>query len=793
MSNKLFSLLKFFIGWPLSFIALFFISRIILSNSPDILSYIKTPTLPLLMGGVLCFFSYYVLRTIVWKILLKESGHNITLKESAYLWGLAELKRYVPGNIWSFLTKTLSFEEKGIERKIITKLLFIEIGMFLLSCSIFSLLSLNLIFKDILPISINFFYSIAIPIVVIILIFYIFNKRIISKNNNKFLIIIRFFLPDFEPAVIANLIILNLLFLFFYGLGYLLVISSVVYMPIERYLSLIGFFVFSLLAGYLSFITPMGLGVRESVITLGLSKFLSIPIAGFSSIFARINLIIGEIIFIFFIYVWRNTKSKFLSNAEEFISKNLHLILLFIFISLYFLYFTSISFLRYDNFFTGRFDLGNMDQTVWNTIHGRIFQLTDPNGTSTISRLSYHADFILVLISPLYFIWANPKILLLLQSFVLGLGAYFVYLISKNILKNKNISLVFALSYLLNPSVQFSNLYDFHPVTLATTFLLGAFYFIRSNKYLWFFIFLILSVLCKEQIWVISAIFGFYIFFVKNKRLLGSAVAVISLVTFYITITYLIPGARGSEHFALSYYSELGDTPFAVIKNFFIDPVKTIILILQRDPLLYLYKLFMPVGFISFASPLSLLFAAPDFFINLLSSNSQLRDLYYQYTSAITPFIFISAIYSIRFLINKFSKIKISFFTSYLIVFALVSAYFIGPMPFSKNPSVSVFTEQLKNKDEISKFLTCIPKEYSIAATNNLGSHLSRRKNIYIIPLGMEKADIIAFLLNDKFAQPSLPAQKELAQSLKHDKRYILLYESGDFVVFKKLNKTSTI
>ncbi len=793
MNNKLLSFLKFFIGWPLSSVALFFIFKTVLSNSPEILSYVKTPTLPLLAGGILCFFSYYILRAIVWKILLKESGHDIALKESTYLWGLAELKRYVPGNIWSFLTKTLSFEEKGVERKIITKLLFIEIGMFLLSCLIFSLLGLNFLSKGILPENINFFYPTVTPFVIIVLLLYIFNKRIIPKNNNKLSIFIRFFLPDFKPAVIVNLLLINLLFLFFYGLGYFLIISSVIYLPVNQSLSLIGFFVFSLLTGYLSFITPMGLGVREGMVTLGLTKFLTVGIAGFSSIFARINLIITEIIFIVFIYAWRNSKSKFLSGAEKFISKNLHLLMLLIFVSLYIFYFTSISFLRYDNFFTGRFDLGNMDQTIWNTVHGRIFQFTDPNGTDTISRLAYHADFILILISPLYLIWSNPKVLLLLQSFVLGLGAYFVYQISKDILKNRNISLILALSYLLNPSTQFSNLYDFHPVTLATTFLLGTFYFVRRNRYLWFFIFLTLSVLCKEQIWVVSAIFGLYIFFIKNKKLLGSAIAFISLGAFYYTVTYLIPGARGSEHFALSYYSELGDTPFTVIKNFIIDPVKTIMLILQGEPILYLYKLFMPVGFIPFASPASLLFAAPDFFINLLSNNSQLRDLYYQYTSAITPFIFISAIYSVRFLTHKFSKISISFFVWYLIFFALVSAYFIGPLPLSKNPSVSVFTEQLKNRNEISKFLANIPEEYSIAATNNLGSHLSRRQNIYIIPLGMKKADIIVFLLNDKFAQPSLPAQKELAQSLKQDKRYFLLYESGDFIVFKKYVKSSTI
>ena len=88
----------------------------------------------------------------------------------------------------------------------------------------------------------------------------------------------------------------------------------------------------------------------------------------------------------------------------NFIKKHRYAITLVVFITLYVAYFTTASFLRYDNFFTGRFDLGNMDQTVWNTIHGRIFQLTDPNGTTNISRLAFHADFILVLIAPLYLI-----------------------------------------------------------------------------------------------------------------------------------------------------------------------------------------------------------------------------------------------------------------------------------------------------------------------------------------------------------------------------------------------------
>ena len=99
----------------------------------------------------------------------------------------------------------------------------------------------------------------------------------------------------------------------------------------------------------------------------------------------------------------------------------------------YFSYFTIASFLKYDNYYTGRFDLGNMAQTVWNTIHGNVFLLTDPNGTEEISRLAFHADFILILLSTFYLIWEDPRMLLLIQTLILSFGGVFVYLIAKNL------------------------------------------------------------------------------------------------------------------------------------------------------------------------------------------------------------------------------------------------------------------------------------------------------------------------------------------------------------------------
>ncbi len=789
MNNKFFSFIKFLIGWPISIAAIIFILKIILSQFNLVRPYIKTPEPLTFTTGVICFVLFYFGRAFVFKKLLEEKKHNIEFKEVSFLWGIAELKRFVPGNIWSFLGRAISLSKKGVDNKTIFYLIFAEIGLFSIASILVSLFSIKFILQYVF--SIDSYQTFLIPLIIFFAIliasFFIFNKHFLNKPKVKFL---NNFFPSFRPYTNLTLLLTLMISLLLFGLGTFLTIASVVYLPLNLLLPLIGFFFLSIFIGYSSFITPMGLGVREGIISVGLSKILTLQIAGFAAIFTRIALIIAEMIFILLSTFWKNIKNSKFLKIENYINNHLHEAVLILMIFIYIIYFSTASFLRYDNFFTGRFDLGNMDQAVWNTIHGRIFQMTDPNGTDIISRLSFHADFLLVLISPLYLIWENPKMILILQSVVLGLGAFFVYLLSKKILNDKKISLAFSFGYLLNPSLQFTNLYDFHPVTLATTFLLVAFYFLKEKKYIWMIIFLILASLSKEQIWVVSALFGAYLFFVEKKKLMGSLVAVFSLSTFYYLITTAIPMARGSQHFALSYYSDFGESPLDIIKNVFLSPGKIIGTFLHQERLIYLIKIFSPLGFLSILSPLILVFALPDFFINLLSNKPQLRQIYYQYTAVITPFVFISGILAVATIKKWFPKISLRFFIWYILISAILTAYCIGPLPGSKNPNTSMFTKQLPQREKIDDFLDSIPSELSVAATNNLGSHLSRRQKIFTIPIGTDKADIVVFLLNDSYAQPSLDAQVELARRMKTDPNFIKIFEQGNFIAFKRADIT---
>src|SRR6059058_3739582 len=112
--------------------------------------------------------------------------------------------------------------------------------------------------------------------------------------------------------------------------------------------------------------------------------------------------------------------------------------------------------LRYATFKATAFDLGNMDQVLWNTIHGRFFQFTnqaiDWYGPPT--RLALHFEPILLPLSLLYLFHADPRILLVFQTIVLAIGALPVFLLTRKHLPQwPLLAAVMAVAYLLMPAL----------------------------------------------------------------------------------------------------------------------------------------------------------------------------------------------------------------------------------------------------------------------------------------------------------------------------------------------------
>lgn len=777
--SKLLIIMKYSIGWPFSILALLFMIYKSYLFIPSLILRIEKANILMLIYAVLCFLIYFLLRTFLWKNILLYKGCNIPLRDSAFLWSQSEIRRYIPIGFISFLSRALLFSNTQISKETVISAMLIESQVIVISTLILSIFGLS----EIPNINLYLLFLLRAGIIGFTF-FWIFKDLFIKYIKNvavrKILLIIS---PSFYWQSNASLVCIGVSTFFFFGLGTYFSISSLIFINPTMWISLLGFFTFSFLIGYLAIFAPSGIGVREWIITIGISNIAG-NLAGFLSIFPRIIVIITEIIFLFLCFIWTN--SYILHKKELFIYKNRFLIISIIFFLAYCAYFTTASFARHDNFFSGKFDLGNMDQVVWNTAKGKIFQFSDPDGIKTISRLAFHADFFLVLLSPFYWITETPKILLLLQTIALGSGSIFIFFIAKKLIKNEIAACICSIIYLLNPSMHYANLYDFHSATFATTFILASYYYFLIKKRGLFFLFLILAALTKEHVWIIVGLLSIYSAIKSPWKKISIFFSIFSFITFYILVWNIIPLFRNSNHFALSFYSSIGNSPTQIIKNSILSPSIILPLLFQQNKIIYLLQLFIPVGFISFFSPLILIFSLPDLLINMLSNNNQFTQIYYQYTATITPFIFISAIYGILSFKRFFRKISVISISFFILIMTIVGAYNYGPLPGAKNPNIKMFTDILPYKDYINYSLGMISPYAKIAATNNIGAHLTHRDDIYTIPIGIDDADTIVFLFTDKFSLPSPKILRDISINLKTSNKYNIIAEKEDFIILQK-------
>jgi glycosyltransferase 2 family protein len=308
--NRITSTLKFFIGWPLAIIALYFLIKLFLPQFSSIQSRIDNLNVTLLTLSMILFLLYHFSRSYLWKKIMEYKGFKLKFMENAYLWEFSEFKRYVPGNIWSFLSRFALFGNRGVDKKAIGLGLIDEIQLLIISCSLISLFCLPFLFSNSSTQLISTMRIILLLSIIAIVIFSVILSLVYKKRGYKNFIS-NLFLPGYtlkQKLVLITIAIINFTI---FGIANFIVCLSIFSFNPQLYLQLSAFFTFALLVGFLSFITPMGLGVREGIVTLGLSSIISAADAGFLSIFSRIILIITELLFVVIVFMWElSTKFK---------------------------------------------------------------------------------------------------------------------------------------------------------------------------------------------------------------------------------------------------------------------------------------------------------------------------------------------------------------------------------------------------------------------------------------------------------------------------------------------------
>jgi uncharacterized membrane protein len=462
-----------------------------------------------------------------------------------------------------------------------------------------------------------------------------------------------------------------------------------------------------------------------------------------------------------------------------------------------------LAWLLYRNYFTGRFDLGNMVQAVYNTAHGRVLETTtnemDPR---QMSRLGSHVDPILAVFALPWLVWPSPVMLLVLQAVVVAAGAYPAYRLGARVTRDPRAGALLAGAFLLYPALGYGVLNEFHPVTLATTFLLFGFLYLEERRWPWAAVALVLAALCKEEVPLVIALLGVY-FAVRQRSLRPLLVTASALVWFVLVVWVVIPHYNQGQSAFVSRYAAYGDSAAGVAAGVVSDPARTVGDLTAAGNLRYWWQLLWPFGLTPLLSPLTLLVAAPELMLNALSSVRFQRSIAFHYTAAVIPFVYAAAALGLmrlwRWLAGGLGRPESELTTQLVrreslavlvLVAALAANFVLGPLPFSLPGARYEGSDYAKRAHAhvLDEAVATIPDGVAVSVTNNVGGHLSARRVVYTFPYYEGAAYVIVDQTRPfVFDREDVPAYDQALAALVLDGRYRSIYARDGVLVFRRV------
>ncbi|MEM2525984.1 MAG: DUF2079 domain-containing protein [Candidatus Methanomethylicaceae archaeon] len=450
------------------------------------------------------------------------------------------------------------------------------------------------------------------------------------------------------------------------------------------------------------------------------------------------------------------------------------------------------------------YDLGIFTQSLWSTLHGKIFYETpdlywNPSG----NFLSIHFSIFLFSLLPLYYVLPYVETLLIFQSILLGAAAFFLYALAYRLTKDEKFSKIIVLSYYLSAALHGANLYDFHMEAFIPLLSFSSFYYFIKKKYLKaaFLTFCIGLTIYTLSVLALFILFTFIVLEEnRNKKSNTIFLIFIFIIIFYFLITtlYLIPfiGIAPFKPGTVSWFPFLGDSWPKIFYNLIFSP-QLVLKSLTYDfylKLFYWIILLFPIIFLPFfyiKSTIPIIFWLS---ISLFTNYKPFYTIGWQYVLTVLPFIYISTIYGF----NNLKKHKSLYknINRKLLILAIIQLIIspINPLLYEKVPAAGydnqfLFPPRYFNIHEIASNVAN-NQNVIILVTNNLFPHFSNRLNTYIWLPSTIFPDYIAIdisnpaRINDKIGNSSFIDQ---FKKLMNNKTYGIYALKGG-VVFFKLN-----
>jgi uncharacterized membrane protein len=400
------------------------------------------------------------------------------------------------------------------------------------------------------------------------------------------------------------------------------------------------------------------------------------------------------------------------------------------------------SVLRYVHLQSG-VDLAIFDQAVW---HYSRFQAPF-SSVKGEDLLGDHFHPIVALLAPLYWIWADPRTLVVAQAVLVSLSIVPVFLFACDRVGRAPAYLL-ALAYAVFWGIQVGVLFDFHELAFAPLLIAAAVLLADRREWLWFWVSIVLLLTVKEDMATVVVFIGVFLLTERQFRH-GIALIVIGAAWFELATHVLIPHIAADHAYGYWYYGELGHNPLSVLWALLHAPWKLVTVGLSPSVKAHtVLALFAPFLLLSLGTRLAIVMI-PLLAERFLATNPNYWSLHFQYSLPIAPLLVMAAAAGLANLSRRFPSRRRQ--SAVIGLAALILIANIGVTRFETRDSALT---QITTGDSFiappeaaagTQIIGRLPAGASVATTQSVLAHVSARA--VADPIDGSSVDQVRYLL----------------------------------------------
>jgi len=396
---------------------------------------------------------------------------------------------------------------------------------------------------------------------------------------------------------------------------------------------------------------------------------------------------------------------------------------------------------RHASFRTHALDLGAMDQAAWNTIRGRVLERTPlyrspAEGSRYESRLSdAKLELIFIPLSALYWLWADPRILLIVQTLFLAAGALPLYLLICDRQQSVLLATLLASAYLLYLPLHYVNMADFHASALMVPLLIAAWRAMREERWRWYYFWLVLAQSCRiDAVFAALALGAVIAMWQKGRRRHGLYTLALAAAWLAINFGIVVPLVRqaygpGAGDLVGRRFGTLGGDAMGVFRTLVTRPAFVMAQFADREKLQTVFDLLAPLGFLPLLNPPALLPALPVLAINLLAESAWQSSVHAHYMAPVIPFVWIAAGEGSIWLAKKVRPQWTLLLATFIWINTFLVSYVYSPFPPGMAFHLAEFFQPSPYVENLRTVTALIPDGASVCAQSDIHPHVSQRRD----------------------------------------------------------------